>query len=96
MAEPASRALAPARDQQDASPEQSAAQGAQQRALTAAAHRQTPGPSVRSQLAELPEPWLQRIAQLRAEHRDDEADQELVRFAAKYPELEIPQSARRR
>jgi len=43
-----------------------------------------------------PERWLERIAELRAAGHDAEAEQELARFTATYPNLPVPSSARRR
>jgi hypothetical protein len=38
--------------------------------------------------------WLERIVQLRAAGRDDEADLELKRFAERYPQVQVPPAAR--
>lgn len=40
-------------------------------------------------LAQLPEPWLERIAQLRKEGRHDEADRELEAFRKLYPDFAL-------
>jgi hypothetical protein len=39
---------------------------------------------------ESPEPWLERIAQLRQQGKHDEADKALAEFRKRYPEFKIP------
>ena len=41
-----------------------------------------------------PEQWLTRIAELRREGRDDEADRHLAEFRRRFPEYRIPQAMR--
>jgi hypothetical protein len=43
-----------------------------------------------------PERWLERIAELRRQQRDDEADRQLAEFRKRYPDYKIPDSALRR
>src|SRR5439155_2381840 len=45
---------------------------------------------------ESPERWLERIADLRKQGRDDEADQQLAEFKKRYPDYKIPEAALRR
>jgi len=45
---------------------------------------------------ESPERWLERIAELRKQGRDDEADQQLAEFKKRYPDYKIPEAALRR
>jgi predicted transcriptional regulator len=46
------------------------------------------------QIEASPERWLRRIAQLRRDGRDDEADRELAEFRRRFPDYRIPQSLR--
>ena len=41
-------------------------------------------------MARTPEHWLERIAQLRKEGRNEEADKELAEFRKRYPDYAIP------
>ena len=41
-----------------------------------------------------PEQWLARIAELRREGRDDEADRQLAEFRRRFPNYRIPESMR--
>jgi hypothetical protein len=43
-------------------------------------------------LAESPERWLERIAELRQQGRDKEADESLAEFRKRFPDYRIPQS----
>lgn len=43
-------------------------------------------------LAERPERWLERIAELRMQGRHDDADKALAEFRKRYPEYRIPES----
>ncbi len=49
-----------------------------------------PGPA--AALAERPERWLERIAELRMQGRHDDADKALAEFRKRYPEYRIPES----
>jgi hypothetical protein len=53
------------------------------------------GPSAEAKalarLAETPEQWLERIAQLRKEGRSEEADRQLAEFRKRYPDYPIPE-----
>jgi hypothetical protein len=49
-----------------------------------------PGPA--AALAESPERWLERIAELRMQGRHDDADKALAEFRKRYPEYRIPDS----
>lgn len=70
-----------------------AAAAAQARtALSAPLHNPAMGPATAVQE---PLSWLKRIAQLRAAHRDDEADQELARFVEANPGQGVPDNVRR-
>jgi hypothetical protein len=40
---------------------------------------------------ESPQEWLERIAQLREAHRDEEADRAMEEFRRRYPEYQIPE-----
>jgi hypothetical protein len=42
-----------------------------------------------------PDAWLNRIIGLRAAHDDALADQELAQFERSYPDLPVPEAARR-
>ncbi len=48
------------------------------------------GALARSKVAEAPDAWLERIARLRAEGRNDEADKQLEAFRKQYPDYKIP------
>lgn len=55
--------------------------------------------SVAAKLAgkpEAPGPWLERIARLRAEGKDQEADKSLAEFKRRYPDYEIAEAMRAR
>jgi hypothetical protein len=41
---------------------------------------------------ESPQEWLERIAQLREAHRDEEADRAMEEFRRRYPEYQIPEA----
>ena len=41
-----------------------------------------------------PASWMRRVIELRREHRDAEAEEELVRFRAAHPEIAVPPEAR--
>ena len=43
-----------------------------------------------ARLAEAPERWLERIAQMRKDGRNEEADKELAEFRKRYPDYAIP------
>jgi hypothetical protein len=45
---------------------------------------------------ETPEEWLERIARLRAEGKDREADESLAEFKRRFPDYEIPEKMRAR
>ena len=45
--------------------------------------------SAAANAVEPPEPWLERIAKLRDEGRDDEADRQLAEFRRRYPDYRI-------
>lgn len=47
-------------------------------------------------IPETPEQWLERIARLRAEGKDPEADESLAAFKRRYPDFEIPAAMRER
>lgn len=49
-----------------------------------------------SSAPETPEQWLERIARLRAEGKDQEADASLAEFKRRYPGFEIPAAMRAR
>lgn len=50
--------------------------------------------SGRAESEESPEKWLERIARLRSEGRDAEADESLDRFRRRHPDYKIPEEMR--
>jgi hypothetical protein len=46
--------------------------------------------------SEPPDRWIARIVELRRQGRDDEADAEVRKLRARYPELAVPDAAARR
>ena len=78
---PASSAETRAAEQNAASQYQRAPAPAANRALARAA-------------AETPQQWLERIAELRAQGRQQDADRELAEFKRRYPDYQIPAAMR--
>jgi hypothetical protein len=63
--------------------------------------KRAPAPAARSDaqagvqpfsLAESPQRWLERIAELRKQGRDEEADKQLAEFRKRFPDYRIPES----
>jgi hypothetical protein len=101
-AEPAAAApLAPAEAKRERSDEAGRPIG---RASAPAADQAAPAASVAGALstakpaedAETPERWLERIAELRAQGRDREADENLAEFRRRHPDYRIPEPMLRR
>jgi hypothetical protein len=46
--------------------------------------------AARITIDQTPQEWLERIARLRAQGRDDEAETQLKRFRERYPDYRIP------
>ena len=59
------------------------------------ARAQTQGASL-AKLAQSPEQWLQRIADLRQQGKNEEADRELAEFRKRHPEYKIPEEILKR
>jgi hypothetical protein len=74
-AKPAEAPAAAAADSVQAAPSQSAMRAPAQNRL--------------AKVQEPPEPWLERIAQLRKDGKNDEADQQLAEFRKRYPDYRI-------
>jgi len=70
--------------------ERAAAESA--RAPAAAASRAAPAPMASQYAAVTPERELERIADLRRQGRDEEADKALAEFRKRYPDYQIPQA----
>ena len=64
----------------------------------ASRYQQAPPPAANRALAraaaETPQQWLERIAELRAQDRQQEADTELAQFKRRYPDYQIPAAMR--
>ncbi len=84
-AEPPPAAGAPSKQAEQAPPAAAAAPAPQ----AAPAARDEVRALARSNVAELPERWLERIAELRKHGRDEEADRQLAEFRKRYPDYRI-------
>jgi len=52
--------------------------------------------AAKARLEQTPEQWLERIARLREQGRDDEANKEMARFRERYPDYRIPEAMAKR
>lgn len=92
VAEPGARA----RRELDAAPNVPSGVSADRQPLGRSERLQAPSSEPAATYTSSPQVWIKHIAELRAAQRDAQADQELARFMAAYPNLPVPQSAQRR
>ena len=94
-------ARAPEEKRQEAPPASATAPSDAAREREAAPRAEAPAPAARSdaqagvqayRLMPSPEQWLERIAELRRQGRDKEADESLAEFRKRFPDYRIPQS----
>ena len=63
-------------------------------AMTSGAPAPAPNRALARAAAETPQQWLERIAELRAQDRQQDADRELAEFKRRYPDYQIPAAMR--
>jgi hypothetical protein len=80
---------APQEARRESAPVPQTAPAAGMRSAPATAREPAPADSV----AETPERWLARVAELRRQERHEEADKSLADFRRRYPDYPIPESA---
>lgn len=73
---------------------ESANQAARARAQSAPSPQATTAVSASARVAPSPEQWLQRIADLRRQGRDEEADRELAEFRKRYPDYRLSEETK--